>query len=172
MPKTALVVPCNRHYPTLEKIEPGPKVMVLREYRVTEPSARLRHLQYAVVAQLSVIGIINYMDRVTLSIANPPVRHDMGLSVSEMGLLLSAFPLTYALAQLPLGLIIDRLGSRLLLGSGLAVWSFAQCLGGFAGNASQLWASRLLLGMGEAPTLPSSTRQSGAGMHRMSAERR
>ena len=122
------------------------------------PSARLRGLQYGVVAQLSVIGIINYMDRATLSIATPLVRQDLGLSVAQMGLLLSAFPLTYALAQLPLGLIIDRLGSRLLLGLGLAVWSLAQCCGGLAASAWQLWASRFLLGIGEAPTLPCSTK--------------
>ena len=58
-----------------------------------EASARLRRLQYAVVAQLSVVGIINAMDRATLSIANPLVRQDLGLSVAQMGLLLSAFPL-------------------------------------------------------------------------------
>ncbi|HXP98318.1 MAG TPA: MFS transporter [Telmatospirillum sp.] len=121
-------------------------------------SARLRAIQYGVVAQLSVIGMINYLDRATLAIANPLVRQDMGLSVAQMGLLLSAFPLTYALAQLPLGLFIDRLGSRLLLGLGLLVWSLAQCVSGLAGSATQLWALRFMLGIGEAPTLPSSTK--------------
>ena len=121
-------------------------------------SSRLRRLQWAVVAQLSVIGMINYMDRATLAIANPLIRQDMGLSVTQMGFLLSAFPLTYALAQLPLGLIIDRLGARLLIGAGLVVWSLSQCLAGFAGNAAQMWGLRFLLGVGEAPTLPSSTK--------------
>jgi sugar phosphate permease len=115
-------------------------------------------LQWGVVAQLSVIGMINYMDRATLSIANPLIRQDLGLSVAQMGLLLSAFPLTYALAQLPLGLLIDRLGSRLLLGAGLVVWSLSQCLAGLAGGASQMWALRFMLGVGEAPTLPASTK--------------
>jgi len=121
-------------------------------------SSRLRRFQWAVVAQLSVIGMINYMDRATLSIANPLIRQDLGLSVSQMGLLLSAFPLTYALAQLPLGLVIDRLGARRLIGAGLAVWSLAQCLAGFAGSAAQMWGLRFMLGVGEAPTLPSSTK--------------
>lgn len=124
----------------------------------SQPSIRLRGLQYGVVAQLSAIGIINYMDRATLAVANPLIRQDMGLSVTQMGFLLSAFPLTYALAQLPLGLVIDRLGSRLLLGFGLVVWSLAQCLAGFAGSTSQFWALRFMLGVGEAPTLPSSTK--------------
>ncbi|HXP96371.1 MAG TPA: hypothetical protein VN809_06640 [Telmatospirillum sp.] len=47
-------------------------------------SARLRAIQYGVVAQLSVIGMINYLDRATLAIANPLVRQDMGLSVAQM----------------------------------------------------------------------------------------
>jgi MFS family permease len=118
----------------------------------------LRAIQYGVVAQISVICLINYMDRMTLAIANPAIRHDMGLSLAQMGLLLGAFPLTYALSQLPLGPVIDRLGSRLMLGTGLAVWSLAQGLAGLAASAGQLWACRILLGVGEAPTIPSCTK--------------
>jgi MFS family permease len=131
------------------RISPGDETMT---------TSRLRAIQYGVVAQLSMIAIINYMDRATLSIANPLIRRDLGLSVAEMGLLLSVFPLTYALTQLPLGPVIDRLGSRLLLGAGLVLWSLAQLLAGFAGSAAELWALRVLLGIGEAPTLPSSTK--------------
>jgi len=65
---------------------------------LSRPSPRLRAIQYGVVAQISVICMINYMDRTTLAIANPAIRGEMGLSLSQMGLLLSAFPLTYALA--------------------------------------------------------------------------
>jgi MFS family permease len=124
----------------------------------SRPSARLRWIQYGVVAQISVICLINFMDRTTLAVANPEIRHDMGLSLTQMGLLLGAFPLTYALSQLPLGPFIDRLGSRLLLGTGLAVWSVAQALAGLAASAGQLWACRILLGVGEAPTIPSCTK--------------
>jgi len=125
---------------------------------LSRPSPRLRAIQYGVVAQISVICLINYMDRMTLAIANPAIRHDMGLSLAQMGLLLGAFPLTYALSQLPLGPVIDRLGSRLMLGAGLALWSLAQGLAGLAGSAGQLWACRILLGVGEAPAIPSCTK--------------
>jgi sugar phosphate permease len=125
---------------------------------MSRPSARMRWIQYGVVAQISVICLINYMDRTTLAIANPAIRADMGLSLTQMGLLLGTFPLMYALSQLPLGPVIDRLGSRLLLGTGLAIWSLAQALAGLAGNAGQLWACRILLGVGEAPTIPSCTK--------------
>lgn len=121
-------------------------------------SVRLRAMQYGVVAQLAVIGVINSMDRTTLSIANPLIRHDLGISLAQMGLLLSVFPLTYALAQLPLGVVIDRLGARLLLGSGLLVWSVAQALAGVVSSVPQLCAARLVLGLGEAPMLPCSVK--------------
>ena len=125
---------------------------------VSPASARLRMIQYGVVAQISVICMINYIDRTTLAIANPVIRSEMGLSLSQMGLLLSAFPLTYALSQLPLGPIIDRFGSRLLLGTGLAIWSAAQGLAGLAASPAHLWACRFLLGVGEAPSIPSCTK--------------
>lgn len=125
---------------------------------LSRPSTRLRAIQYGVVAQISVICLINYMDRMTMAVAVPAIRHDMGLSLAQMGLLLGAFPLTYALSQLPLGPVIDRLGSRLMLGVGLAVWSLAQALAGLAASAGQLWACRILLGVGEAPTIPSCTK--------------
>ena len=124
----------------------------------SQASTRLRGLQIGIVAQLSVIAVINYMDRATLAIANPLVRQDLGLTVTQMGFLLSAFPLTYALAQLPLGPVIDRLGSRLIVGTGLAFWSAAQCFAGLAASPAHMWAARFLLGVGEAPILPSSTK--------------
>ncbi len=123
-----------------------------------QPSPRLRSIQLGIVSQLAVIGMINYMDRATISIANPLIREDLGISLPQMGLLLSAFPLTYALSQLPLGLIIDRFGPRRLLGAGITLWSFAQCVSGLATGMSQLWILRFLLGVGEGPGMPAGTK--------------
>ena len=122
------------------------------------PSARLRGISYGVVAQISVICLINYMDRTTLAIANPAIRHDMGLSLSQMGLLLSAFPLPTRWPSCRSARSSTGWGSRLLLGIGLALWSLAQGLAGIAASAGQLWACRIALGIGEAPTPPSCTK--------------
>ena len=123
-----------------------------------QPSPRLRSIQLGIVSQLAVIGMINYMDRATISIANPLIREDLGISLPQMGLLLSAFPLTYALSQLPLGLIIDRFGPRRLLGAGITLWSLAQCVSGLATGMHQLWILRFLLGVGEGPGMPAGTK--------------
>jgi sugar phosphate permease len=91
---------------------------------------RLKSVQRVALAMLIVAGVINYIDRATLAVANPLIREDLGLSIADMGYLLSAFLWSYAFAQLPTGAMVDKLGPRLLLTMGLGLWSLAQVLGG------------------------------------------
>jgi MFS family permease len=97
---------------------------------------------------------VNYVDRVTLSVANPTIARDLHLSPSQMGVLLSAFLWPYLLAQGPAGVLIDRLGPRRLLGAAMALWSLAQVAAGFVISLPQFVAARVLLGLGEAPQFP------------------
>ena len=84
---------------------------------------RLRRIQRGSVGLLVLGCAVNYIDRSTLAVANPLIRHDLGLSLADMGLLLSAFLWAYAAFQLPAGALVDRLGPRKLLGLGIFVWS-------------------------------------------------
>ena len=123
-----------------------------------QPSKRLRRFQKASLTLLVMSGMINMMDRSTLSVANPLIRHDLGISVGQMGLLLSSFLWAYAFCQLPIGFLVDRVGPRLLLGCAQIVWSVAQLLCGFAGGFGEFCALRVLLGAGEFPQFPISAR--------------
>ncbi len=122
------------------------------------PSKSLRRFQVASLSLLVMSGMINMIDRSTLAIANPLIRHDLGLSVAQMGLLLSAFLWAYAFCQLPVGFLVDRIGPRLLLGAAQIVWSVAQLLCGFAGSFAAFCAMRMMLGAGESPQFPISAR--------------
>lgn len=99
-------------------------------------------------------GTLNYFDRSALAIANPLIREELGLSISQMGLLLSAFLWAYAFAQLPGGALVDRLGARRLLSAALGFWSLAQGAAGFVTNLWQFAIARAGLGLGEAPMFP------------------
>ena len=99
-------------------------------------------------------GLVNYVDRVTLSVAGPVIAAEFKLRPSQMGLLFSAFLWTYGLAQVPVGAIIDRVGPRRLLGGALTLWSAAQGATGLAVGLPQLIVARLFLGLGEAPQWP------------------
>jgi len=130
----------------------------MQDPKTAPATARLRSIQRNALAMLVTAGVINYIDRATLSVANPLIRHDLGLSIADMGYLLSAFLWAYAFAQLPTGAMVDRLGPRLLLTLGLSLWSLAQLLGGLVRGFGEFFGARLLLGVGEAPQFPTCAR--------------
>ncbi|SAK85176.1 major facilitator transporter [Caballeronia calidae] len=119
-----------------------------------EKSTHLKRIQAMAIALLTIAGIVNYLDRSTLSIANHSVSAELGLSASQMGLLLSAFSFAYAFAQLPIGVLLDRFGARIMLGVGMFVWSTAQLCGGLVSNLTQFLVARVALGLGESPNFP------------------
>jgi sugar phosphate permease len=119
---------------------------------------RIRRFQTISLVLLVVCGTINYLDRGALSVANPVIRTDLGVSIGQMGLLLSAFAWSYALVQLPVGGLVDRAGPRLLLGIGMTLWSLAQAAGGLVTSFGQFIGARIFLGIGEAPQYPTSAR--------------
>jgi len=124
-------------------------------------SQKISRIQVVAVTLLVIAGLINYLDRSTLSIANKSISAEMHLSASQMGLLLSAFSLPYAFAQLPIGVMLDRFGARVMLGAGMLVWSLAQAGAGFVQSLNQFIAARLLLGVGEGPQFPAGAKVFG-----------
>ncbi len=124
----------------------------------THATARLKHIQRTSLTLLVVSGMLNYMDRAALSIANPLIRQDLGLSVAEMGLLLSSFLWAYSFTQLPIGGLVDRFRPRKMLACGLVLWSIAQALGGFIVGFWSFVGTRVLLGIGESPQFSSCVR--------------
>jgi MFS family permease len=123
-----------------------------------QPSPQMRRMQRIALTMLVISGAVNYLDRSALAIANPAIRQELGLNATQMGVLLSAFLVSYAFCQLPAGLLVDRVGPRKLLGAGLAVWSLAQMIAGLVTSFSQFWWARVFLGVGEAPQFPTGAR--------------
>lgn len=124
----------------------------------TSTERTLRGHQTVTLALLFLAGLVNFFDRASLSVANTAVRGELHLNNTEMGWLLSAFSLAYGLTQLPLIGWLDRLGTRTVLGTGLAVWSGAQLLTALVQTFPVFIAFRVLLGMGEAPFYPAAIR--------------
>ncbi|WP_158924368.1 MFS transporter [Acidisphaera sp. S103] len=119
---------------------------------------RVRTIQHTSLLLIFIICVVSYMDRGTLSVANPLIRNELGLSVAEMGVLLSAFLWPYAFTLLLAGAIVDRGKPRRVLTVALIVWSVAQGAAGFIANYGQFLAARALLGVGEAPMFPTAAR--------------
>jgi sugar phosphate permease len=120
--------------------------------------SRVRRIQKTALILLTISGVINYLDRASLSVGLPLIRQDLGISIAHSGVLLSAFLWAYAICQLPAGAAVDRFGARLLLSMGLGLWSLAQILGGLVSSFWEFIGVRGLLGLAESPQFPSCAR--------------
>ncbi|MFL9998399.1 MFS transporter [Paraburkholderia sediminicola] len=107
---------------------------------------------------LFVTVVITYLDRSNLSIAATAIAQDLQLDPAHMGLVFSAFGWSYALLQIPGGMLVDRTRPRLLLALVIGLWSLATILQGFASAFAMLLSLRVLLGALEAPAYPTLNR--------------
>jgi ACS family glucarate transporter-like MFS transporter len=98
--------------------------------------------------------IINYIDRIALSIAAKPIVGEFGFSPVQMGYLFSGFLWTYVVCLIPLGLLVERVGAKRMVGGGIAIWSAATALTALAGGFGSILAARLVMGASEATTFP------------------
>ena len=125
----------------------------------------MRRMQWIAIALVTAAIALNYMDRSTLAIGNVKIRQEFGLSATQIGALQSFWSLTYAIFQLPIGFLLDRLGPRYLVGIALALWSIAQAAGGFSSSYVQLLWARVTLGAAECPAFPGAVRITSDWFH-------
>lgn len=109
---------------------------------------------WTIVGLLAAVLFINYVDRGALPTAAPLIEGDLGFSPTQLGYLFSAFYWSYALLQIPIGVLAERVGAQRVLAAGLTLWACATLLMGFAHQFTSLLFLRLLLGVGESAGFP------------------
>jgi MFS transporter, ACS family, D-galactonate transporter len=114
--------------------------------------------RFFILALVTVGTAINYLDRTVLGIAAPLMSKELGLNDAVMGIVFSAFSWTYAAAQIPGGIFLDRFGTRLTYFLSATFWSIFTLLQGFVTGLSSLLVFRLGLGVFEAPCFPANSR--------------
>jgi MFS family permease len=112
----------------------------------------------AVVPLIAVVLFINYVDRGNLATAAPLMKDELGLSSTQIGVLLSAFFWSYVPAQILAGWLAERINPYRTLALGLALWSIATALLGVATGFATLIGLRVLLGLGESAAFPCSSK--------------
>ncbi len=125
------------------------------------PPVRAPRRRWLIAFVLGFGVLVNYFDRVNLSVAKEGLFRDFGISNVTFGYLLSAYNWTYAALQLPSGVLLDLFGVQIIGRLSPIIWA-AACFGGaFAPGLRYFFASRLLLGVGEAPTFPANSKATG-----------
>jgi ACS family D-galactonate transporter-like MFS transporter len=114
------------------------------------------------IAWLLGIGVlVNYFDRVNLSVSHNALIASFGISDIAFGYLSSAYSWTYAACQLPIGVLLDKLGVKRVGRIGIFLWSLASFGAAASPSLGGLFGARLLLGVGEAPTFPANAKAIG-----------
>ncbi|MDP3737826.1 MAG: MFS transporter [Hyphomonadaceae bacterium] len=125
------------------------------------PAMRPSHGRFFILGLIAVGTMINYLDRSVLSVAAPQVSADLNLTPAIMGIVFSAFSWTYAAAQIPGGIVLDRIGTRITYFFSVSLWSIFTALQGLTAGFYSLLACRLGLGVAEAPCFPANSRVLG-----------
>lgn len=113
-----------------------------------------RYAWYMVIV-LTIAYILSFVDRYILGLLIEPIKADLGLSDTQIGLLLGpAFAIFYATMGLPLGYLADRKRRTFIVAAGIFVWSFATAASGLARNFAHLFVARVSVGIGEASLSP------------------
>ena len=129
------------------------------ESLTTEHHVPRRRWRIAFLLGLGVL--VNYVDRVNLSVSQSALHDEFGISTITFGYLLSAYSLTYAMLQLPVGVILDRFGVKIVGRISTFLWSVASFAAALSTGVASLFSARLLLGVGEAPTFPANAKATG-----------
>jgi ACS family hexuronate transporter-like MFS transporter len=114
------------------------------------------NFRWVIVALLFYSTTIVYFDRVILGILAPYISSEIGWSEQEYGYVVFAFQLSYAVGPLFIGMLIDRLGTRLGFSLAVIFWSLASLSHSFAHSWMGFALARLGLGIGQSANFPAS----------------
>jgi MFS family permease len=120
----------------------------------TDAERSERHGWYLVFTLL-LFYIFSFIDRQIISLLVEPIKRDLQVSDTQIGLLQGlAFALFYTAFGIPIGRLADRMNRKTIIGAGVVIWSLMAALCGMAKNFWQLFLARVGVGVGEAALSP------------------
>src|SRR5271165_5362289 len=121
------------------------------------PSPTRGSFRWVVIFLLFYITVANYIDRSAIAFAIGDIKAELGLGPTEIGLILGAFGLGYAVTTFLGGIAVDRWGARAVLLVAAVAWTASIGVTGFAGGFLTLYIARTVLGVAEGPNFPALT---------------
>ena len=119
-------------------------------YAEESPTGISRPYAYYALTLLTAINLLNYLERNAIFALFEPVRLDLGLSDVHLGWLASAYVLVFSLASLPAGVAGDLGSRRVVVATGVTLWSIATSLSGLIEGFGSLLFTRAVIGLGGA----------------------
>lgn len=122
---------------------------------------RIGNVRWGIAILIAIGIIINYFDRTNMSVATKPMMQQYGLTKAQFGVLLSSFAWSYTLLQIPIGLLLDKIGVKWLMRLGAILWTVATAMTAMVSGMGLIILSRIILGVAEAPAFPAASKATG-----------
>lgn len=110
-----------------------------------QPSSR-RNLPITTIGMATAINFVSYLDRVCMSVAGPLITKEFGFTPTQLGWVFGIFSLSYALLQVPWGMVADKFGGRKIVAQAMCGWSLLTAMTATAYNLPSLLAIRFAFG--------------------------
>jgi MFS transporter, ACS family, D-galactonate transporter len=122
---------------------------------------RIGKVRWGIAGLLGTGILINYFDRINISVATKPFEQEFHVSAGVMGIIFSAYLWSYVLLQIPMGILLDRFGVKWLVRIGTFIWAVASYMTAIVSGLGLVILSRILLGAAEAPIFPGAAKATG-----------
>ncbi len=122
---------------------------------------RVGNIRWGIAVLLGLGVIINYFDRTNIAVAGVDLSKEYHLSSVQFGFIASAYLWTYALMQVPIGVLLDKIGVKWMTRAGTILWSLATFMTAIVSGYGLIILSRFILGVAEAPVFPAASKATG-----------
>jgi len=123
-----------------------------------ELEKRPGHTRWYISSLLSSMIILNYFDRVAISVAAPAIQESFQLTATQLGIVFSIYTYSYTLMQIPVGSLLDKYGVAWVTRIGMTVWSFLTIILAFLQGKLLLYIVRFLIGLTSASAFPAASK--------------
>ncbi|MCM3771398.1 MFS transporter [Priestia aryabhattai] len=122
---------------------------------------KVGNTRWGIVSLIGLGGIVNVFDRTNMSVAAGALMQEYDLTKMQMGVIFSAFAWSYAVMQIPIGLMLDRIGIKWIMRAATLLWAIATFMTAIVSGMGLIILSRLVLGAAESPMFPSASKATG-----------
>lgn len=132
----------------------GQNDLIPRTGLIVPKAGKVGRVRWAIGFLLFFAVLINYIDRSSMSIAEHDMRMEFGLTEGQIGIILGSFGWSYALMQIPMGMLLDKIGIKWVMRAATFLWAVSCFLTAMISGMGLLLIARLILGLAEAPIFP------------------
>lgn len=122
---------------------------------------KVGNLRWSMITVISFGLLVFTLDRTNLSVAAGPFMKEYGLNQGQVGIILSAYAWSYALVQIPVGVMLDKIGVKWIMRVGTILWAMATFMTALVSGMGLIILSRVILGFAEGPSLSSGAKAIG-----------